>query len=224
MLPKVRKRKWIEEDVRRARSISVAVSRIASGIAADQLREVELHQVSHGLLVAIRSEIETLVLDTEGIYVDVNLLVPDPSSDARLLVLNRANPDRHLNVSYKKEGMLVWETMQTGRYAYDPDFKSDDEKPYRSILAFPLIFENKDRTIKALGGISIDSSKAHHFDGLEKRLETKLLPYLTLLKLVLVCRGRYEGNKIKSHSRRGLSDVLIGGDETLASSIATGGS
>jgi hypothetical protein len=187
LLPKgiLAKKKWIEEDVRRSKSIAVAVSKIGSGLERGHLTETELHQIEQGILVAIRSEVEAQVLDTEGIYINATLLISDPANSDMLLVKNRAIPDRMLNLTYRKETMLVWNSMQLRSPMYVPDFQGDDTKPYRSILAFPILHETPGR-LTALGAVSVDSSRSHHFDGLQKKLETKLLPYLTLLKLVLV--------------------------------------
>jgi len=148
-LPKTTKKKWIQEEVRRAKSLGVAVSRLASEIDLGELTDVSSDRIIQGLLVSIRSEVEAIVVDTEGIYINVNLLMPHPTEETKLVVKNRANLDRDLDVPYDKSNLVVWRAMETKKAAYEPNFESKGEKPYRCILAFPIVFERSDGTIIA---------------------------------------------------------------------------
>jgi hypothetical protein len=82
--------------------------------------------------------------------------------------------------------------MDTGRAAYNPDFDPARAhgKPYRSILAYPILTERNNETV-SLGAISIDSEIPHHFDGKTAKLEIRIVPYIALLELVLKYRRSY---------------------------------
>jgi hypothetical protein len=137
-----------------------------------------------GILTAIRNEIEVGVVESAGIYINVSLLIEDPSDATRLLVIARALLDRP-NRSYPKNDLFAWsECWKTKKVHYVPKF-SDPEKPYKSILLIPVKIEAANGNTQVVGVISIDSSKVHHFDGMDDEIENKLLPELSLLKLVL---------------------------------------
>lgn len=183
-----RRKKWEREERRRSQSISVSISRLAACVRAGSFGPVDLEQIEHNLLMAVLSEIEAIVVDTEGIYLNVTLLIENPSAPDRLYGLNRARRDRDLYKSYPKGGMVAWSAMESGKLAYNPSF--DSTEPYRAILALPILLREGEGT-RSLGAISIDSEKDHHFDDREKKIELKLLPHMTLLKLVLVYRELY---------------------------------
>jgi hypothetical protein len=188
LIPKPKVKKWRQEEIRRVRFISVAISQLTSSARSRRFVQTEFDRITQGLLAAIRSEVEALVLDTEGIYINVNLLVPaedDPAN--KLTVLNRANLDRPVHVSYSRSNMLIARAMDLKQMVYEPDFSLQD-KPYRSILALPLLFEERGQVIDVLGVVSIDSERPDHFCGIQKALEVRVTPYLSLLKLALVCR------------------------------------
>ncbi len=187
--------KWVKEEVKRAKGLAVAVSILSRCVDPARLTELEKHTYVQGILVAMRSEVEKLIVDTEGIYINVNLLVVDPADESRLLVLNRANLDRALNVSYKKASMAAWIAMSQKHIECIGDY-TDPEKPYKSILAIPIL-EEKGRTIRALGATSIDSARKHEFDDLEKEIEAKLLPYLALIRLML---AHHNGGEHAGHA------------------------
>jgi signal transduction protein with GAF and PtsI domain len=54
--------------------------------------------------------------------------------------------------------------------------KTKQGKPYKSILALPIIFEKR-----VLGAVSIDSKESYHFEGHVDDLEVQLAPYVQLL-------------------------------------------
>ncbi|HXK58289.1 MAG TPA: hypothetical protein PLP42_00205, partial [Acidobacteriota bacterium] len=76
LIPKPKVKKWRQEEIRRVRFISVAISQLTSSARSRRFVQTEFDRITQGLLAAIRSEVEALVLDTEGIYINVNLLVP----------------------------------------------------------------------------------------------------------------------------------------------------
>src|SRR5262249_2753584 len=77
-------RKWRTEEVRRGQALAVAVSRLAAAVRRGDFRPGELDSVERGLLGAMKSELEAIVGDPHGIYVNVNLMVLDPTNAARL--------------------------------------------------------------------------------------------------------------------------------------------
>jgi hypothetical protein len=184
--------KWAAEEARRAGALGVAVSRLAMCTRANQFSGVDAEIVERGLLSAMLSEVESIVVDSHGIYLNVNLLIEDRNNPARMFCLNRANLDREPHKTYPKDQMVAWQAMQSQNLVYEPSFKSAGgaEKPYRSILAIPILLRDGDVTT-SLGAVSIDSQKDDEFQGLEAKVERRLLPYVTLLKLVLVYRSKY---------------------------------
>jgi hypothetical protein len=191
LIPRFAKKRWITEDVKRARSVGVAVSRLAAGIRSGAFSEVELHQVFLGLLTAIRSQVEALVADTEGIHIKVCLVVPDPQDETRLLVLSRSDGDRRYPVSYPREDLVAWSAIQSRRFSYSRSLPPREGKEYKCIIAYPILSDEGRGNIRPLGSVSIDSTRSHHFDGLEGKMETRLLPYIQLLQLSLICHERH---------------------------------
>lgn len=78
--------------------------------------------------------------------------------------------------------------MQTRTKEYVPRFEMEG-KDYRCILALPLVIETATGDDVSIGVVSIDSGQANDFDGLIDRIEIRLLPYLSLLKLALSMRS-----------------------------------
>lgn len=179
-------KKWSIEEQRRAEAIGVAVSRLADGVRRNRMNEADLDRVERGLLEAMQSEVEAVVVDTEGIYLNVNLLI-ERRDGAALFCLNRADLHRDVHGSYPKDTMIAWRAMEAGRAKYEPDFRGDGTRPYRSILAMPITMGDR-----SIGAISIDSANLDHFRGAEGKIAQRLLPYVVLMKLALVYRAHYD--------------------------------
>lgn len=185
------KKKWKTESIRRSQAIAVALSMLANCVRNGKFSAITLHQIEQGLLFAMKSEVETVLGDSEGIYLAVNLIVEDRQSSESLLVLNRSNVDRDLYKTYPKaDSMIAWRAMSNQAFNYEPKYRQDSSKPYRAILAFPIVSHDDGKT-KSLAAISIDSSITGHFDGHENKLETTLLPYLSIQKLILTYRQKH---------------------------------
>lgn len=182
-------KKWFAASLNRAETLHVAISRLARGLRMKALDAMTVDQVENSLLIAMKSEIEAEVVDAQGIYLNVTLLIDDPKAKDRLYCLNRANRNRELYVSYKKDGMVAATAMQTQKYAHEAN-KAYEGKPYRSILAFPIILRGESE--ESVGAVSIDSSQPYHFEGRETKIEMRILPYLGLIKLALVLREKYK--------------------------------
>jgi len=174
-------KKWLVEDLRRTKVLAVAISEISSAVWNHALKPEEKHELFIKLLAAIKSEVESITGDHESIYSNVALLLDDNGD--RLKVVCRANHDRPLT-SYRKTDLLISKTLNTGEVFYEPDCKMAD-KPYKAILGIPLISGPENSRMFVSGVVSIDSSEAHGFDGLEDEIEAKTLPYISLLKLVI---------------------------------------
>jgi hypothetical protein len=186
--------KWAAAEAHRAEALGVAISRLAACSQADTFTGVDAGAIEQGLLGAMLSEVESIVVDTQSIYLNVTLLVEDRADPTRLFCLNRAKLTRDLHTTYPRVGMLAWRAMEDQRLAYEPSFTppvgAPKPPPYKSILAIPILFRDGSVTT-SLGAISIDSAKEGEFDGLEAKIERRLLPYVTLTKLVLVYRRKY---------------------------------
>lgn len=185
-LPKSGQKKWDRAETARLRSTNVAISQIVQCVRAEEFGETNFVRIASGLMVAIRLEVEAITLDTDGTYINASLLIEDVAQADHLVVLQRANPDRP-NTSYRKEGLIVWSAMQDQERKYVANF-AQDGKEYRSILALPLIIETESGTRESIAVVSIDSGRPNEFDGLESRIELRLLPYISLLKLLLSMR------------------------------------
>ena len=180
--PKRVLKKWVIEDLRRTKVLAVAVSEISSSIWNHRLTPEGKHELFVKLLSAIKSEVEGITGDHQGIYFNVALLLLD-DRDESLNVVCRANHDRPLT-SYRKTDLLVSDVLSTGEALYVADCQFSD-KPYRAIFAIPLVFGPEHSKMFVSGVVSIDSSERNHFDGLEDEIETKTLPYISMLKLVI---------------------------------------
>jgi hypothetical protein len=176
--------RWSEHEAKTANYLAYSIEQIRNASSPVSLAAVDHQKFLHGILSAIRNEVETWVVESAGLYINVSLLVEDPKDSSRLMVIARALPDR-LNVSYAKENLFAWRfCWRLKRVHYVRDF-SDPSKPYKSILLVPIKIEADNGNTQVVGVISIDSSKKSHFEGFEDEIERKLLTELSLLKLVL---------------------------------------
>ncbi len=191
-LPKRKSAKWVTEDLRRTKTVAVAISEIASAVWNRRLPPEERQGLFMRLLSAIKSEVEGITGDHEGIYSNVSLLLEDDGTE-HLKVVCRANQDRPL-ASYKKAELLISKALQTGEIVYDPECKFVD-KPYKAILGIPLISEVESSRLITSGVVSIDNSRAHCFDGLTDEVQTKTLIYIGLLKLVIIVDRAFKNGK-----------------------------
>lgn len=198
-MPKRKSTKWVREDVKRNLTTGVAVSGITSAIWNHQLRPEQKQDLFVRLLSAIKSEVEGITGDNEGIYFNVSLLSLD-ANGGTLTVVCRANPDRPLR-SYRVEEMLVSQTLSTGKMFYEPDCKLAD-KPYKAILGMPLVSVHENCKPLVHGIVSIDSAQAHCFDGLLEDIENKILMYLCLLKLVITADEALSRGKGRQNERK----------------------
>lgn len=122
--------------------------------------------------------------DHKRTQIYVNLLVEDGDD---LVVLRRDVPHRARSARYPKGGMLAWKVLQEGDAATTGDVYSDfpdtpAKKPYRSILALPVVLEAERITV---GVVSIDSSRPYHFESDFLNLVKGLMPYVALLAWTL---------------------------------------
>jgi len=197
--PKRESKKWIVEDVRRNLATGVAISKISSAIWNRRLRSEQKQDLFVRILSAIKSEVEGITGDNEGIYLNVSLLLIDDKGE-RLTVVCRANHDRPLS-SYRRTDLLVSQSLSTGEKYYEPECNFAD-KPYRAILGMPLVAIPECCRALPHGIVSIDSSQARCFDGLLEEIENKTLVYINLLKLVIVSDESLSGVKGRQNERK----------------------
>ncbi len=116
-IPKARRAKWVAVEKTRIEATNVAISELAACVRKGTCTEAEFRDITRRLLTAMRQEIEQFVADTEGIYINVSLMVQDEARPAYLKVLNRANDNRPLSV-YAKGDLGVWIAMKNCRAEY----------------------------------------------------------------------------------------------------------
>jgi hypothetical protein len=143
------------------------------------------------ILIAILSEVETLIADTEGVYVEVNLLVPHPTDDNMMRCIERAKGRRDLPRDYPKKGMIAWRCMEEVKPQHQPNYTPERNQAYHSILCFPLYSTSGSGETIIFGVVSIDHGKPYEFDGIEDELEERILPYLRLLEHMFVLQGPF---------------------------------
>jgi hypothetical protein len=183
LFPKPGSRKWSREEAGRAAKVGVAVSKITGAVFKKNLLQTELHEICLGLLSAVKSEVEAMTGDKEGLYFNVSLLVEDPDDNLRVKVFARVDQNRQNN-SYIKKELLIEESFRTRKSINISECKIEG-RPYRSIFGYPL-FSSLSTGMTFLGVVTIDSSEPHHFDGIMDAIDTKLLPYISLLKLAII--------------------------------------
>ena len=188
-VPKAKRAKWVAVEKTRTEATNVAISELASCVRVGICTHVNFQDITRRLLTAMRQEIEQFVADTDGIYINVSLMVPDRARADCLRVLNRANDNRPFSV-YPKSDLGVWVAMQKCRPEYIAEY-DNPAKEYRSILALPIIVEDDFEAPTSIGVVSIDSGRAGEFDDQVDDVNLRMLPYLSLLKLSLGIWQRY---------------------------------
>jgi hypothetical protein len=176
--------RWAAHENRTASYLANSIEQIRHSIGSVTFDAIHRERFIYGILTTINAHVERWIVESAGMYVNVSLLVEDRQDSSRLAVIARARPDRP-NISYPKTGLFAWGSCwKTKKIFYVADF-ADASKPYKCILLVPVKIQAGNGSTSVIGIISIDSSKAHHFDGLEFEIESKLLPELSLLKLAI---------------------------------------
>jgi hypothetical protein len=158
------------------------------------LSDGDFGEIARGLLTAIRFDVETLVADQTGFYINVSLLVEDWEDEEKLRVVARANPSR-INRSYFKRDLFVATAMEEQKVRFESNF-AQAGKPYRSILAIPMILEGE-ASLQTIGVISIDSGRRGEFyQEVAINLEQRLSPYVNLLGLLLVMQAELRKDEL----------------------------
>jgi hypothetical protein len=191
-----RRAKSLLEEQIRAQSYGAALTVIEEGIDKGSLERESLLWLEHCILRGVKSEVEQLLGECDGVYLDVLLLVPDPDDATKLHACASANTTQGINVRYLKAGSLSWEAMQTGRVRYDPDFQSSfgtSTVPRRSVLTIPIATADS----PAPGAVKITSGRSHHFDDYEEQIAATLIPARRMLGVALTCRRRLLKEKPK---------------------------
>lgn len=180
--------KWEKEEARRIQMLSVALANMATAINEGACTDKLFQEIVEGTLGAIKSEIETLVGDSDAIHINVSLLIEHEQDHRLLKVIARAQKNRR-NRNLPKEEAIVWRAMKNKSYEYAPDFEQTD-KDYKCILAYPVLLDlDGDRSGDVVvGGVTIDSSQKYHFNTSIEKIGIRMLPYLQMLALALALR------------------------------------
>ena len=180
----------VEQDKFRKRTIANAINSLAGCMYHGTYNAQDLSTIEQCILCAILSHVQTTVDDVTGIYVNVNLIVPDPEQEGQLMVLNRAKLDRPLYARYSAAQLLAGKAMEgLHDYLYEPSIEIPN-KPYRSILVMPIVENVTTGANNAIGAVSIDSGKEDHFGPYIDKLVLSLLPHLANLRMALLLRRR----------------------------------
>lgn len=153
----------------------------ASSMSSDQI--VAFQREVLGL---IASYVRGHRADLRGVEIFVNLLVED---GGEIVVAVRNHDHRRPGARYPKENMLAWQCIESGSAKFYGDIRRDSPetcngKSYRSVLVLPIHGNER-----VLGCVSIDSTRAHHFDIEWSDLERYLAPYVCLLAWTLDSRN-----------------------------------
>lgn len=185
--------KWIQAHRSRHRKFAVALIRLTKCIISGKTPMEEIVEIENGILSAMLSNVEEVVVDIEGIYLNITILMNHQRNNDMLVSVNRAKKERPCK-EYPKKDLLAWKAMIKKTKQYNPDFSSevDDPRPYKCILAIPIISRSSGDE-EALGAISIDSEVRDHFNGIIDEIVLRLLPYFTLLRLLLFYRQKIGG-------------------------------
>jgi GAF domain-containing protein len=149
--------------------------------------------------------------DLKGRRVFVNLLV---RSAERIDVIARSDAKRPLPQSYgPEECSIACAAIDTGAPQVTGDVyrdapKTKEGKPYKSILALPIILERQ-----VLGAVSIDSKEPYHFEGHVEDLEVQLAPYVQLLAPTLVVAAAVAKDHDHATNSAGIGALPAGSEE-----------
>ena len=180
--------KWVKEETKRISMLSVALANMATAVKKSHCSEAMFQEIVEGTLGAIKSEIETLVGDSDAIHINVSLLVEHEHDHGLLKVIARAQKNRR-NRNLPKAEAIVWRAMRNKSYEYVPDFE-EKGKEYKCVLAFPLLLDLDGDTAGEIvvGGVTIDSGQQYHFNTFIEKIGIRMLPYLQMLALALALR------------------------------------
>lgn len=148
----------------------------------NDLAPAEVRAFQQRALQLIVSYVRDHRSDLSATEIFANLLVED-GVDMRVVARDRQH--RVTSLRHPKKDSIAWKAVSTGEIQFTGDVYHDypttlPGKPYRSILAIPVVLDGK-----VLGTVSIDSSREHHFDGAVDRMAQHLLPFVTLLSWTL---------------------------------------
>lgn len=146
----------------------------------------EMAQIYQTVLSAVRSEVESMLYDRDGVYLNVTMLVEDAARTDCLRVVARARPRGQIGRLHEKGRMLAWEAMRSQKWEYVDDYTPAGNEAFRSIMAFPVVL-NRSAGDVSIGVVCIDSTEPRHFSGSESDIAVRISPYLATLKLTLVC-------------------------------------
>ena len=154
------------------------------------MTDAELLRFQQETLGLIASYVRSHRGDLSETQIYVNLLIEDGDE---LVVIARNSEHRRPGARYPKRLMAATEAFESGDHVVVGDVHreyGDTEKGYRSILVLPVRGPSS-----IVAAVSIDSSKAHHFDLESSDLERYLAPYIALLEWSLLrCQPSTRGS------------------------------
>ncbi len=179
-------RKWPRELRIRCEALMIAGSALARFFDIGKVDPGEMAQIYQTVLSAVRSEVESMLHDRDGVYLNATMLVEDVARTDCLRVVARARPRGQIGRLHEKGGMLAWEAMRSQKWKYVDDYTPSGNEAFRSIMAFPVVLNRSGGDV-SIGVVCIDSTEPRHFSGFESDIAVRISPYLATLKLTLVC-------------------------------------
>jgi hypothetical protein len=141
-------------------------------------------EILEDILDIVTDHVRAFRYDRVGEKIFCSLLIEYDNEQLKVICRNRG--ERSGSPLKKKANMQAWVSMTTMRTIECGNILLDFPNapanlPYKSVLTIPLVYEDK-----SIAVLSIDSSEPYHFSGEAERINTSLLPYITLIKTNLI--------------------------------------
>jgi hypothetical protein len=180
-LPRQTSKKFVDEDQKRTEITGTTISAIASALRNRYITPERKLKLVIDVLQAIKYQVERITAERDSNVYDVTFLSYDEARQ-RLTEIVHTTSGRS-EKTFVKESREFAVVLDNQRFYYER--RCADSASSRSIFASPVISISGEETLK-LGIVTIESAKAHFLDGLEEKTDTQVLPYLNLLKLILI--------------------------------------
>jgi hypothetical protein len=191
--PVVKARPWQTDYKIRKLNLAVALSDAAVCAKDDKATHHRIESMELNALSAIKSYLEFTIPDSERSNLNVNLIVQDPNDKTKLVCIQRAVKGKEVPKWYGEDELkAARRALETGKVHYNGTYHREG-KDYRMIWVVPIPSPSSKDNLN-LGLLAVDSRKRRHLDMRDDResLQKNLSPYLAVLGLSLVLRGRHK--------------------------------
>lgn len=159
-----------------------ALDKLAEAILGQRL---VIHDAQQRTLDAICDHVAKRIRQTKAGVISANLIVLE--ADDRMRVIARSGNTRPLGRVYHRSELFCVKALEDQKTVSVGDLRiryPSDEKPYRDILAVPILGIGGDPP--HFGVVSVDSVAPCVFHGRESDLGIGLAPYANVLRLTLL--------------------------------------